>query len=144
MTRLAGKTILVVDDEVDLRGAIAFELEMEGAQVLQASGGHEALELVKMKSPNLVISDVRMPHGDGVELLDNIKKLNPWMPTVLLITGFADLTPDQAYAKGVAGFISKPFDPDTFLKLVLRSIQSPHSAWREKRLEVNGDLEVSI
>ena len=60
-----GKTILVVDDEPDLREITSFELEYNGASVITAAGGYEALDIIKKNKINLVISDVRMPDGSG-------------------------------------------------------------------------------
>ena len=66
-------TILIVDDEIDLRDSIAFDYKRKGFNVLVASSGNEAFEIVKKNKVNVVLSDVRMPDGDGIELLYNIK-----------------------------------------------------------------------
>ncbi len=132
MSQLKDAVILVVDDEPTLREAIRFELEMEGAIVSEAGGGREAFEMIKKSAFDLVLSDVRMPDGDGVELLDNIKKLNAMTPVVMLITGFSDLSSEQAYQKGCAGFVSKPFDPEKLVQLIARALKDHPSQWAEK------------
>lgn len=144
MSQLKGAVILIVDDEPILRGALRFELEMEGAIVTEAGGGREAIQLVKEKSFHLVLSDVRMADGDGIELLDSIKKLNHMTPVVMLITGFSDLTSEQAYEKGCAGFIAKPFDPEDLVRLVSRALKTHQHQWSEKLERVNYSKEVTI
>lgn len=144
MSQLKDAKILVVDDEPTLRGAIRFELEMEGAIVSEAGGGREALDLVKNGAFHLVLSDVRMAEGDGVELLENIKKLDPMTPVVMLITGFADLSAEQAYQKGCAGFVSKPFDPEELTRLVARALKTHPNQWTEKLERVKVTTEVKI
>jgi CheY-like chemotaxis protein len=144
LSQLKDAKILVVDDEPILRGAIRFELEKEGAIVSEAGGGREALEQVKNGAFHLVLSDLRMAEGDGVELLENIKKLDPMTPVVMLITGFADLNAESAYQKGCAGFVSKPFDPEELVRLVARALKSHPNQWSEKleRLEVSTEVKI--
>jgi CheY-like chemotaxis protein len=69
---LAGKMILLVEDEADLREPISEELMYFGAKVLQAANGQEALRLLEANPIDAIVSDVRMPGGDGVELLKNV------------------------------------------------------------------------
>ena len=123
MKLLQGNSILVVDDEPALREILKEELEYLGANVNEAANGHEAFELVRKTSFDAVISDIRMPGGDGVELLTRIRQGHPTMPVVMLITGFADITVEEAYAKGAAAVLSKPFDLGTLTKELVRLIQ---------------------
>ena len=57
----------------------------------------------------MVVSDIRMPGGDGSELLVSIKKFNPLTPRVIFITGYADLPLEEAYQQGTEAIILKPF-----------------------------------
>lgn len=110
MKKLAGKTILVVDDESDLREILCEEFEALGATVLCAENGSKAFDLFNSHSIDLIVSDVRMPGGDGVDLLKKVRARYPFAPPhVFLITGFADVTSHQALALGAQGMISKPF-----------------------------------
>lgn len=144
MNQLKDALILVVDDEKILRGAIRFELEMEGAIVSEASGGREAFDLIKQKEFDLILSDVRMPDGDGVELLDNIKKQNAMTPVVMLITAFVDIKIEQAYQKGCAGIIAKPFDPEVLVKQIARALKTHPNQWAEKLERVKLETDVKI
>lgn len=124
MNLLKDIEILVADDEPILRGAIRFELEMEGAIVSEASSGQEAFKLIKENNFKVVLSDVKMSGGDGVELLDNIKKLDSFKPIVMLITGFSELNSDDALKKGCSGFISKPFDPEELVQQISNALKN--------------------
>lgn len=117
---LKGKTLLVVDDETDLRDIVASELEFLGASTLQAENITKALEILQKQKIDLVISDIRMPGGTGIDLLDSIKQQNATTPSVILITGFADITLEDALHKGAEALVNKPFKLDDLIRLVMR------------------------
>ncbi len=120
---LKGKKILVVDDEIDLREIISEDLELLGAEVFNAENGRSAFELAKVVHPDLIVSDVRMPGGDGIELLSRVKDL-PQKPSphVFLITGFADVSPEEATSMGARGMLSKPFNLKQLRDLVSETL----------------------
>lgn len=101
--------ILIVDDEADLRELISSEFELNGFDTVEAENGTIALSIVKEQKIDAIVSDIRMPGGDGITL---IKKLNelPNPPLLVFITGFADITPEEALALGAKAIFSKPFD----------------------------------
>jgi CheY-like chemotaxis protein len=110
MTSLKGRKILVADDEPMLREILKDVLEFEGAVVKEASNGKEAFSQLLSNPIEAVVSDIRMPGGDGLELLEKLRERNFETPVVLLITGFSDLSHDAAYSKGADAVFSKPFD----------------------------------
>lgn len=114
-------TVLLVDDESELLDLYSTEFEYAGFSTLRASNGKEAYQLFQKEKIDVVVSDVRMPGGDGVELLEKIKKTAPNIP-VILVTGYADITLDQAIKKGAATLISKPADYDDLIATVQKSI----------------------
>ena len=122
-------TILVVDDEVALRDAIAFDFKRKGFQVLVAASGSEAFKIIQTREVDVVLSDVRMPGGDGMELLKNIKSLNPETPVVMFITGFADMTLEEAYDEGAVAVFSKPFDRKELHSTVQKSVTPRDQRW---------------
>ena len=121
---MKSKTILVVDDDADLREAFSDIFTLKGAHVFVASGGHEAMKIVTQNKIDLVLSDVRMPNGSGVELLDEIKKHNSAIPVVLLITGFADISAAEAKTKGAFALLEKPINQLKLLELVNNALQT--------------------
>jgi CheY-like chemotaxis protein len=120
---LRGKHVLVVDDEVDLREIVASELDFMGSQVEQAGNIANADSILKQKKVDLIISDIRMPGGTGVELLKTVKARNILNPPVVLITGFADITPEEAYAEGAEALLSKPFQLDDLIQVSERLLR---------------------
>jgi CheY-like chemotaxis protein len=117
---LIGKTLLVVDDETDLRDIVASELEYMGAKVFQAENIAAAQKVLMHETVDLIISDIRMPGGTGIDLLDVVKSKNVNVPPVILITGFADITTEDAFDKGAEALLNKPFKLDDLIKMVVR------------------------
>lgn len=107
-----GKKILVVDDELDLREIIASELEYLGASIFLSSSVNDAQEIITSNRIDLVISDVRMPGGSGLDLLAYVKNLESTKISMILISGFADISMEEAFRRGVDGYITKPFQLD--------------------------------
>lgn len=117
---LNGKTILVVDDEADLREIVASELEFMGALVTQAENVSEAKQVLKSKRMDLIISDIRMPGGTGIDLLRFIKEQNIKIPPTILITGFADITIEDALNSGAEALLNKPFKLEELFQVAIR------------------------
>ena len=108
--KLSGFKILIVDDEEDLRDILSEDFSLQGATVITAKNGREAYDLAMSELPHVILSDVRMPGGDGVELLKRIRAVNATTPPhIFLLTGFSDLKPEQAEQLGGQGLVSKPF-----------------------------------
>ncbi|MGE3973537.1 MAG: response regulator [Bdellovibrionales bacterium] len=127
--------ILIVDDEADLRKAIVFDFKKRGFVVKEAENGKVAFEIIKNENIDLVLTDVRMPDGDGVELLENIKARNSDLPVVIFITGFADITLEEAYDKGVDAVFAKPFDRKALLNAVIRALSEKDAQWKARQTE---------
>ena len=102
-------TILVVDDEGTIRELLAELLAIEGYEVVCASNGREALQLVALKSPHLVILDANMPGMDGMETTWELRSQHEtcWLP-IIMVTAFGD-TRTEALHAGVDDFVTKPF-----------------------------------
>ncbi len=116
-----GKTVLVVDDEKDLCEIVSFELEDIGFSVVTAHNGVEAFEVVQSQEIDLIVSDVRMTGGDGIELLENVKAYNPEKPPVILMTGFADVTEKDVLEKGAISMLAKPISFDELRESIERA-----------------------
>lgn len=119
MKPLDGLKILVVDDENDIREIVVDEFIYSGAEVFNAPNGKIAFELYQAHGPfDIVLSDVRMPGGDGIELLRNIMSQKGPKPLVHLISGFTDVTVPEALKLGAKSLISKPFHIDHVIQLL--------------------------
>jgi CheY-like chemotaxis protein len=122
MSLLAGKLVLVVDDEPLLREIVRTLIEDEGGSVIEAFDGDSAFALLQAQKVDLVISDVRMPILSGAELARKIRATDPKVPVIILITGFSDLDIETAKKIGVRTILSKPFNSDEFMKEVIASL----------------------
>jgi len=101
--------VLVVDDEQGMREFLTMLLEKQGHRVITAAEGEQALQLVAEQTPDLVISDLRMPNVDGIGLLAGIRKQYPELP-VILVTAYASSDSTiQAMRLGADDYITKPF-----------------------------------
>jgi DNA-binding NtrC family response regulator len=114
--------VLVVDDEGTLRKSIVRNLQMEDFNVLSASNAKDALEIVKTEKVHFVLSDIRMPEMDGVELVEKIRSINPSIPIIVLMTGFSQYSKEDVTARGAQDMISKPFDMDYIIQLIRSSV----------------------
>lgn len=107
---LYGKSILIVDDEAELREILAEEYEALGANIRTASGGNEAFSIFETAVPDVILTDVRMSGGNGIELLHRVRKKNPVAPPYFfLLTGFAETQEALQLSPGDQEMITKPF-----------------------------------
>lgn len=102
--------ILVVDDEPDLRELVSEEFEFHDCLTFTAASGNEAFQVFEANEFDAVVTDIRMPNGNGLELLDKIKKSVKSQIPVFLVTGFADVSKDEALLRGATDLIGKPYD----------------------------------
>ena len=104
------RTILVVDDEVDICEQISLTLKMDGYTVLSASSGNKAFELTKTHAIDAIISDVRMADGTGIELLEKLKVHGSKPDVFFFMSAYADKNPEELRALGADEVFSKPYD----------------------------------
>jgi DNA-binding NtrC family response regulator len=114
--------ILVVDDEEKMQHLLSIMLIRQGYSVDRAGDGRKALAMIQANPYDMVISDIRMPHLDGTELLAAIKELNIPCP-VVFITAYATVdSAVEAMRQGVADYITKPFEEERILLTVERTL----------------------
>ena len=113
-----GKTVLVVEDDVDLIGIYKEILELHDYDVQTALNGEEGVEKFKQTKPSLVIMDGDMPVLDGYEAFKKIKEIDV-DANVVIVTGFSELEPKSqaAIKQGLIKVISKPLGVDELLTL---------------------------
>lgn len=116
------KTILIADDDDNLRRVLEFQLEEASYQVRAAKDGAEALEIFKTDDFDCVITDLRMPKLSGLELLEKIKADDSEIP-VIVITAFGEVeTAVTAMKAGAFDYINKPFNRDEILLTIERAV----------------------
>ncbi len=115
--------ILIVDDERDMRHSISQWLTLSGYEAEAVSSGEEALARIDADFAGIVVSDIKMPHMDGVTLLKRIQALDGQLP-VILITGHGDVPlAVEAMRSGAYDFVEKPFQPAALSKIVKKALQ---------------------
>lgn len=111
-------SILIVDDESRFRNLYYQVLEPIGLNTLQAASADEAIKLIRYFSPRMVVADVRMPGGSGIELLQKARTIHSELP-FLLITAYTDVQDAvQAMKLGVVDYLAKPVDLDELVTTV--------------------------
>src|SRR5436190_961612 len=116
------ETILVVDDEANIRHTLRGVLADEGYQVVEAPDGRRALELLEHQLPSLAIVDIWMPEVDGIELVSRMRQQAPEVP-VIVISGHGTIdTAVRVIRMGAFDFLEKPFQLDALLRVVDRAL----------------------
>lgn len=114
--------LLIVDDELGMRQFLTHLFQREGHTVRAASNGNEAISLLKQAPADLIVSDVRMPDMNGIELLRSARQLFPSVEVVMM-TAFANVdTARDAFLLGAYDFVQKPFDNDLLKETVARAL----------------------
>lgn len=125
--------ILVVDDERGLREFLTIMLQKEGHDVNSVGSGKEALEYIAQKTYDIVLTDIRMPHITGIDVLKTIKEYSP-ETVVIMITAYASTeTAVEAMKQGAYDYITKPFKIEE-IKLIVRN------ALEKRRLKEENNL----
>lgn len=124
--------ILIVDDEQSYRQLLSLVFETDGHKVRTAMNGRQALEALEQEPAEVVISDVKMPDMDGIEMLRSLRSSSPDVGVVLM-TAFASVeTAREAFKLGADDFIQKPFDVEE-LKLIVRKTLEKQALIDENR-----------
>ena len=126
------ETILIVDDEKNYLIILSAVLEEEGFEILTAQSGQEALEIQKTSDLDLVLTDMKMPEMDGIELLENIKARDPDLPVVMMTAHGTVDKAVEAMQKGAYTYILKPFDNERLTIYVNKAI-SVYQVIKENR-----------
>jgi len=118
------RKIMVVDDRWGIRRLLSEVLQDVGYQVITASSGRDALELVKEHAVDLILLDMKMSGMDGLETLTLLKKVCP-QTIVLIMTAYEEVEGlKEASRRGAAGYISKPFDINDIKSLIAAKLQA--------------------
>ena len=131
------KSVWIVDDDRSIRWVFEKALTREGIPFRVFSSAQEALALLDTETPQVVVSDIRMPGGSGFDFLDQLKALHPSLP-VIIMTAYSDLeSAVAAFQGGAYEYLPKPFDVDNALELIRRALDE--SARTTEVLEEGGE-----
>ena len=127
--------ILLVEDKDSLRAMLRHALERQGHAVLEASDQPEAVKHLQQARPSVVLSDLRLPDGDGFGVLRASKEIDP-DPPVIVMTAYGSIEDAvSAMKEGALDFLAKPVDPDHLLLMVARAIEQRRHGDREPAAE---------
>ena len=114
---------LIVDDEPDVVDSVSELFTLRNYNVITATSGTKALELVKKENPNIIILDIRMPDISGMDVLKEVKKNYP-KTRVIMLTGIEDeSTKSMAMELGASGYLTKPYSYSELIELSRKLIQ---------------------
>lgn len=127
------KQILIVDDDLDLQFLLKNLLSKNGFNILKATNGFDALDLVRENKPALVLLDIRLPGINGMEVLKKIRQMHSSLP-VIMITSITNINQAiQAKKMGAVSYITKPFDYKKLLAILKKTLGEFAGEKNEKR-----------
>jgi CheY-like chemotaxis protein len=131
-------TVLIVDDENDLREAIALDFGRKGYRTVAAESGSSAKNILETSQVDVIVSDVNMPNGDGIELLKWLRARDRKMPFLIFITAYSDLLDEEVYDLGAHAILPKPLNRKALFKTVARCLLPRDTAWDPAANEPQG------
>jgi DNA-binding response OmpR family regulator len=119
-TQAQPATILVADDEQDIRELVAYRLSRAGYTIIEARDGQEAFELAADQPPDMAVLDVMMPRLNGFDLTDRLRHTpaTQRLPILLMSASVQEVDISRGFAAGADGYLTKPFTPDQLLTRV--------------------------
>lgn len=127
-------SILVIDDDFQICDLIKMILIMNKHQVRVAHDGVEGVKLYQQQKPDLVITDVMMPHKDGIQIVMELKKIDKKIPIIVMSGGRRAVTPEfnlkSAKLLDVHDTLIKPFTDEQLLEVIQTALPSSHSHFR--------------
>ncbi|RYF49246.1 MAG: sigma-54-dependent Fis family transcriptional regulator, partial [Cytophagaceae bacterium] len=128
-------TLLIIDDEARLRGLLARILSLEGYTVLEAENARAGLKTLEREDVHLVLSDVKLPDKNGIELTAQIKQLYP-ATEIIVLTAYGTIADGvTAIKNGAFDYITKGDDNDRIIPLVSRAVEKAQLQFRVRQLE---------
>jgi len=119
-----GKTIMVVDDEADIRETVKAVLEKEGYTVVTAVNADDALKKEATAKPALILMDIMMPGISGQQVMDRVKIERPELPVVMLTAVAGSGSEAEFRQRGAADYMRKPCSMETVVATAVRVLQS--------------------
>ncbi|MCB1154488.1 sigma-54-dependent Fis family transcriptional regulator, partial [bacterium] len=116
--------ILIVDDEKNMRRVLAANLARDGHETMEAASGRDALVECAGQTPDCVLTDLKMPDMDGMDLLAHLNAQDPHLPVVMLTAHGTVQTAVEAMKRGAFDYLTKPFDTDELLQTVRRAVET--------------------
>ncbi len=128
LKQLAGKKILVIDDEEYLVKLLKSRLLIHRFEVLTAAGSQEGLAIVEKEKPDLIVVDVLMPEMNGAEFVKQLRKNHPSEEIPVIVISAQPDTRTLFNDREISAFVNKPFQPEDFIHQVKQALQRTSDA----------------
>ena len=128
------KTVLLIDDDDSLRRVVEYNLREEGYDVVTAAAGAEGLQLFQSRAIDLVLTDVRMPEMDGVDVLARLKAIQSDLPVVMLTAHGTITSAVEAMKLGAFDYLTKPFERERLMAVVRKALDMAALASENRQL----------
>ncbi len=140
------ETILIVDDEKEIRNLIAIYLKNEGYHVLEAGDGEQGLSLLRKHKVHLIVLDIMMPKIDGIEMCMKVREIAE-MPIIMLSAKSQDMDKIVGLTLGADDYVTKPFNPLELMARIKSQLRryikmSRHDTMNENEIEI-GDMRIN-
>jgi len=135
------RTVLIVEDEANMRRVLCALLERDGYRALEAADGAAALESLARESVDAILTDLRMPKMNGLELLEAARRSHPEIPVIMLTAHGTVGSAVEALKQGAFDYLTKPFDPDEIRQVMEKAVSTRRLAAREARLPADENPE---
>ncbi len=140
----AGHTVLLVDDDAYLR--VVASMELPGVELIEAGSIHEALEVARATEPDAVLVDRRLPDGDGLDLVRQLREIEALarVPVLVITAGHDEAHRIDVLRAGADEYLAKPFEPADLLARLERVLAVPPGGRRQRRLSLIQRLQAGI
>ena len=136
-------TVLVVDDEVQIRKGLRNLLQPKGYRVLEGETGRAAMEMYRSEAPDAAILDYRLDDCDGLHLYERLRNINDSVPAIILTGHPSAELAAQFIQRGVEYFLAKPVEAPILLALLQRCLENPVRVWHRARFHLDPFLGTS-
>jgi DNA-binding NtrC family response regulator len=119
-------TIMIIDDEQSMLDTLGILLRSEGFETVPFQNGREAMDRLREISPDLVLTDIRMPAIGGLEVLEVVRKWDPLVPVILMTAQASLQSAVKAVNEGAFYYLQKPFSNDELIALIRRGVEARH------------------
>jgi DNA-binding NtrC family response regulator len=134
-------TVLIVENEANMRRVLATLLRRDGLQIVEAADGQQGLERLAAQRIDAIVTDLKMPRMNGLELLEEVCKRHREVP-VILLTAFGTVgSAVEALKQGAFDYLTKPFDPDEIRQVVAKALRTRALQESEASPELEDDPE---
>ena len=135
------RTVLIAEDEANMRRVLSALLERDGFRALEAADGAAALELLAREPVDAILTDLRMPKLNGLELLEAVRRRYPEIPVIMLTAHGTVGSAVEALKQGAFDYLTKPFDPDEIRQVMEKAVSTRRLAAQETRLPADESPE---